>query len=473
MPSISEIDRVSKRMETIVSPKYVSTTMFDRIKSAQDPFPYELSMEQVPYVVVMPNSKEEISEIVKYANIDKIPIFVRGSGTHLGGASRPHTGGIVINTHRLNKIVFMEDYGFFECEPGCICTKVGEELDTKGYFFPMAPGSRRIASMGGLVSNNTSGHVIDASIGKSGDYVYGLEVVLPNGEIIETGTMGLRRPAGTDLTKYFLGGDGLFGIITKIRMRLLPPVQKAYGAAIFSNLASLAKGVQRMYREMRPAPFFMEFMDHKTATVGYKIKGMEPPKGSVIFFVCIGNTKEEASNKVTQILKSFQAENPDEAFKVDDLDMWEKLWSAREVIGSFLMQKDGTQWSAAEIVSNLKDLVECMEEVQNFNKGVPLLAELDLYLFGHIGSLTFHPGVLIPRQWDSEKKRKVVIERFKKETELNVRYNTCGGEWGQFSKRKDFFVKRYGETGYEFVKSIKKVIDPNNILNPGVLEGYR
>jgi glycolate oxidase len=155
------------------------------------------------------------------------------------------------------------------------------------------------------------------------------------------------------------------------------------------------------------------------------------------------------------------------------LDMWNKLWSAREVIGSFLMQKDGNQWSAAEVVSNLKDLVECMEDVQNFNKGLPILGQLDLYLIGHIGSLTFHPGVLMPRQWDSEKKRKAVIERFKKETELNLKYNTCGGEWGQFSKRKDFFIRRYGEAGYEFVKSLKKAIDPNNILNPGVLEGYR
>ena len=473
MGSISEIDGIYKRMETIVSPKYLSATIFDRIKSAQDPFPYEVTKEQVPHVVVMPGNKEEISEIVRYANIDKIPIFVRGSGTHLGGAARPHTHGILINMNRMNKIEFLEDYAFFECEPGCICAKVGEELDKKGYFLPMAPGSRLIASMGGLISNNTSGHVIDASIGKAGDYVYGLEVVLPNGEVIETGTMGLRRPAGTDLTKYFLGGDGLFGIITKIRMRLLPPVQKAYGAAIFSDLVSLAKGVQRMYREMRPAPLFMEFMDQKVATIAYEIKGMEPPKGSVIFFVCIGNTEEEASNKVIQILKSFQAENPDEAFKIDNLDIWNKLWSAREVIGSFLMQKDGNQWSAAEVVSNLKDLVECMEDVQNFNKGVPILGELDLYLFGHIGSLTFHPGVLIPRQWDSEKKRKAVIERFRKETELNLKYNTCGGEWGQFSKRKDFFIRRYGEAGYEFVKSLKKAIDPNNILNPGILEGYR
>jgi glycolate oxidase len=473
MKPVSEVDAIHRDLEKIISPKYVSSTMFERIKNALDPFPYELEKDQIPYIVVVPGDKKEISEIVKYANARKIPLFVRGSGTHLGGASRPHTHGIFLSTRRLNKIEFLEEYGFFECEPGCICAHVEEELKKRGYFLPMAPGSRLIATMGGLVANNTSGHVIDTSIGKPGDYVYGLEVILPNGEIIETGTMGLRRPAGVNLTNFFVGSDGLYGIITKIRMRLLPPVHKAYGVVIFNDLVSMAKGVQRMYREMCPAPLFMEFMDQKSAKIGYELKGLDPPKGSVIFFVSIGNSQEEASHKITQILKSFVAENPDEVLKVEDLDLWEKLWSAREVIGSNLMQKDGYQWSAAEIVSNLKDLPECMEEVQHFNKGLPILSQLELFLFGHIGGLTFHPGVLIPRQWDNERKRMAVDERFQKEMELNLKYGTCGGEWGQFAKRTSFFIKRYGQESYDLVKKMKNLLDPNNILNPGILEGYR
>jgi len=472
MESVSKIDRIYKYMENIVAKEYISTTIFDRIKSAQGVFPYEVKTEQVPYVVVMPSNREELVEIVKYANMEKIPIFISTSGTHALGGTRPHTHGIALSMHRLNKIEFLEEYGFFECEAGCICNKVGEALDKKGYFLPMAPGSRLIATMGGLISNNTSGHVVDTSIGKPGDYVYGLEVVLPNGEIIETGTMGLRRPSGTDLTKYFIGGDGLFGIITKIRMRLLPGIHKAYGAAIFDNLISLAKGVQRMHREMCPSPLFMEFMAQDAAKIGYEIKGMPPPKGSVIFFVCIGNTEEEARNKVDRILKSLQAEKPLEAFTVDDINLWNNLWSTREVLGSFLMRK-GDQWMAAEVVSNLKDLPECMDDAQNFYKDIPLLSQLESHLYGHIGGLTFHPGALMPRQWDSETKKNAIDEKFRKEMELNIKYNTCGGEWGQFSKRTDFFIKRYGQAGYEFVKGLKRTIDPNNILNPGVLEGYR
>lgn len=459
-------------METIVSREYVSGNIYERIKNAIDPFPYEIQKDQIPYVTVMPANAEQVAEIAKYANTKMIPLFIKGSGTNLAGASRPHEPGIVLSTHRLNKIEFLEEYGFFECGPGCTCANVAQEVEKRGYFLPMAPGSRLIASMGGLVSNNTSGHIIDTSIGKPGDYVYGLEAVLPTGEIIETGTMGLRRPAGTDLTKFFVGGDGLLGVITKIRMRLLPSPQRAYGVVVFEDVAAMARGVQRVYMEKRPAPLLMEFLDHKTAKVGYKIKGLEPPAGAVIFYVATGNTKEEATGKARLILESFIAEKPQSADIIEDMELWNKLWSAREVIGSYLMQ-EGQQWSSAEVVSNLKDLPQCMEDVKHFNEGLPVLGQLDLFIFGHIGGLTFHPGVLIPREWDNEKKRQAINERFQRETELNLKYRTCGGEWGQFSKRTNFWRQRYGETSYELVRKMKAVFDPNNILNPGILEGYR
>lgn len=228
-----------------------------------------------------------------------------------------------------------------------------------------------------------------------------------------------------------------------------------------------------MYMERRPAPLFMEFMDEETAKIGYEIKGLEPPNGSVILFTSIGSSKEEASEKVEQILVSLRAEKPVAAHHVEDVDLWEKLWSAREVIGSYLMQQSGNQWSSAEVVSNLRDLVDCMEDARNFTKDLPTLGQLTLYLFGHIGGLTMHPGVIIPKEWDNEKKKRAVDEKFQRETELNLKYGTCGGEWGQLAKRTPFFIQRYGREGYELVRKLKSAFDPNNIVNPGVLEGYR
>ena len=158
---------------------------------------------------------------------------------------------------------------------------------------------------------------------------------------------------------------------------------------------------------------------------------------------------------------------------IEDHEVWEKLWSAREVVNSFIQQQMNCTSTSAEVVSSLRGLVECMEDSVNFNKGLPILSQLPLFLFGHIGALTTHPVMPMPREWDNAKKRQAVEEKFQRETELNLKYETCGGEWGQFSKRKDFFLRRYGEAAYKMVVALKLALDPHNILNPGVLEGYR
>jgi glycolate oxidase len=457
-------------LEGIVSQKYVSTHIFEKIKSSLDTFPYDLEREHLPYAIVMPGSKEEVREILLYANTIRVPVHVRGSGTSFTGASRYRTPGIILSTRRLNTIDFHEDYGFVECGPGSICATLDESLKKRGFFLPAAPGSRLVATMGGIIANNTSAHIVDTSIGKPGDYVLGLEVVLPTGEIIETGTKGLRRPAGTDLTKLFVGGDGLLGVITKIRIRLVPEFKRACGFAIYRDLGSVARAVQRMYRERRPIPLFVEFMEEKAAQIGYELKDISLPTGAAVLFVSIGDTEEEAARKAKQVLLSLRAEGPKEAEVVDDEAFWEKLWSAREVIGSFLMQQTGNQWSSAEVVSNLKDLGSCLEEAARFNEGLPILGQLPLYLFGHIGGLTMHPGVIIPKDWESEKKRKAIDEKFRREEELNLKYGTCGGEWGQFARRSQFFVRRYGAKSYDLVRGMKGVFDPNNILNPDVID---
>ncbi len=460
-------------LEDVVGKRNVSTSIFEKIKQSVDPFPYHAEKDKLPLAVALPESKEQISEIMKFANKERIPVFVRGSGTQLAGSSRPHVPGIVINTSRLTSFEIMEDYGFFECGPGVRVGEAGDMLAARGWFLPILPGSRVIASMGGVISNNTSGHIIDAAIGKLGDYVLGIEAVLPTGEIIETGTTGLRKPAGMDLTKMFVGGDGIMGVVTKIRMRLIPMVKQSYGIAVYPDLKSIARAVRNMYLEKAPAPLFTEFMDQNVSRIAFEIKDLEPPPGPVIFFVAIGQDKEEADKKMAKVMEVFKKENPITAYAITDLEEWKKIWVAREVIAPYLMNKLQGKLIAIELVSNLANLEEAMEEGARFNEGVPYLQDLTNYYFGHIGALTMHPTFILPPEWDDSVMREINKHQFRKEAEFNLKYNTCGGEWGQFSKRTPFFIKRYGETSYELVKKMKAVFDPNNILNPGILEGYR
>lgn len=456
----------------IIPAEFVSRSIFERINSSLDPYTAgtDIIPEELPYVVVKPGSTEEVSGLMKYANSKRIPVYVRGSGSSLHGAARFHRKGIVLNSRRLNRLEINKEYGFVEFGPGHRVLEVKQELEKEGYFLPVVPGSIRVASIGGIISNNTSAHAIDSCLGKPRDYVLGLEVVLPTGEILETGTKSLRRVAGTDLTQYFVGGDGILGVITGVRMRLFPLFESAYGVAFFHDLTSLARAVQRVYVEKVPPPLFLELLDKTVGDMAFKLQGLPQPPGPLIMFHFNGNTEQEAVSKLNRCIEVAKKESPIEVRRVEDIDEWHKIWLSRESALPYCCQAGEGTFGISEVVSTLPALVDCIDEASNYQRGKPTLERLGKpYLFGHIGALTFHPTYVIPVNWSPEDKANVITEMFEKEAELNTKFGTCGGEWGQLCRRNPFFVKRYGEKAFELVKGVKKVFDPNNILNPNML----
>jgi len=472
MVSLTEqqVDAMVEDLCRFIDPQFVTTSLAERINNATDIRQPEVIKDNLPYAVVRPGSAEEVSKLLEYATARKIPVFVRGSGTCLKGSSNYPFPGIVLRTSRLSHLNISPENGFFESGPGLRVLYVADKLAEQGYFLPIYPGSRRIASMGGVVSNNTSGHIVDSSVGKIRDYILGLQVVLPTGEILETGTKGLRRPAGTDLTQYFVGGDGLLGVITNIRFRLVPAFKEAYGVAFFDNMPSLIKAVQRIYVERVSPPLFMELMDARCAKIGFNLQDLPEPPGPVLMFSAIGETEEIASHKIEQLVKTIQKEKPTKCEAVTDIEYWEKIWLAREVIGSYIQRETKSSSANIEVTSTVAGLLDCYYDCVEYNKGVPILEEVGKpYLFGHIGALTFHPGLYVSNAWPMEKKMAAVDAAMAKEGELNLKYGTCGGEWGQFSRRTDFDRKRYGEKTIQLVKAVKRVFDPSYILNPGVL----
>jgi len=459
-------------LSKVLPKESLSKSVFERINNALDPYTFasDISREKLPYLVVRPGSTDEVSALMKYANSKKIPVYVRGSGTSLQGASRYRHKGIVLNVSRLNHLNIMKNYGFVESGPGHRVLHVKSQLEKEGYYLPLVPGSIRVASIGGIISNNSSAHAVDSCLGKPRDYVLGLEVVLPTGEVLQTGTKSLRRAAGTDLTHYFVGGDGLLGVITGIRMRLLPSFKNAYGVAFFDDPIPLARAVQRVYLEKAPPPLFFEFLDERVAQISFKIQGLAPPPGPLLMFHAIGATEEEATYKINEVVKAIQKESPTEAKRIEDINEWHKIWLARESALPYICQAGKGVFGLSEIVSTVPDLVDCLKDAMNMGKGMPTLEKLGQpYLFGHIGALTFHPVFIIPADWPTEEKAKVVEEMFLKEAEINEKYGTCGGEWGQFARRAPFYLKRYGEKAFQMVRGVKKLFDPNNILNPDVL----
>jgi FAD/FMN-containing dehydrogenase len=224
-----------------------------------------------------------------------------------------------------------------------------------------------------------------------------------------------------------------------------------------------------MYYENAPLPLFMEFMDKNSATVGFKLQGLQPPPGPVIIFLTLGHTDEEASQKADRLVEVLKKEKPIQAQKIEDMEYWQTIWRVREVMLPYLMQEGKGAFAGCEIVSTLANLQECLQDAIKMSDDMPTLRGMDSFVFGHIGALTIHVDYILPAEWPAVKKVAAVTEVLQKEAEINLKYGTCGGEWGQFSKRNPFYLKRYGEQNYKLVIEMKKLFDPNNILNPGIL----
>jgi len=462
-------DLIFQELVSIVGKKYVKKDLYERISYASDPMPYDLSDNNIPDFVVKPANTEEVSLILKYANENRIPVAVHGSGTALHGITRPKRKGILLNTNRLNKFEIDEDYMYFTCDPGVICTDIMKALESEGYFLPMFPGSLLTATMGGLVAINTIGHMVDSCYGKPINHVLALEVVLPTGEIINTGSDSLRRPAGIDLTRFFVGSEGLFGVITEIKMALVRRPEQSFVMAFFKDLYSIGKAWIEVYRKKISLPIYGEFLDIKTAEHGFEIKGLDPPENPITMATAIGETQELALKNAEKICSVFKREGATIARVLEDSIEQAKIWETRNFI--MHVAEGGGGVALVECVAALPHLADAMIDLEKIPEKLSVFRELPYYAFGHVGSLGLHGMFVIPKDMPNEERRRGLKELMKVEKEMNLKYEACGGEWGQMAHRIPFFKEKYGEIAYNLLKEMKRTFDPNNILNPGNLEG--
>lgn len=463
------IARLVSDLKGMVGEAYVSDDIYDRVSYARDPMPYDIEDQNIPYAVVRPGSIKEVSKLMAYLNKRKIPVYLHGSGTSLGGHSRPKMRSVVLATNRFNQIDINEEYMFVEFGGGTICADLMKALDEKGYLLPMNPGSQIVATMGGLIATNTIGHMIDVVYGRPSHRVLGLEVVLPTGEIIETGTKSLRRPSGIDFTRFFAGSEGLFGIITKVRMDLIKKPFAKYVAAFFKEPESAAYSFMRMYREKIPMPLYGEFLGENSARVGFQTKGLEPPEGCVALATSVGKTQEEADKNAELIKSIFDNEKAFRSMTLGPGDEQEKIWASREFILHTTQGKGN--FVAVEIVAAIPHLAKAMTEIHEVPKTMKIFKDAEIYTYGHLGALSLHGLFVIPNEWSDAKKKAAHREVMEVDRRMNLKYEAAGGEWGQMAVRVPFWRKKYGEKAYGLLKQIKAVFDPNNILNPGNIDG--
>ena len=410
--------------------------------------------------VVFPETNEEVSKILKICNEHKIPVVPFGTGTSLEGNVVGNDQGITISLEKMNKIlsVNVED---FDCKVQACVTReqLNEYLREDGVFFPIDPGAN--AAIGGMAATSASG-TMAVKYGTMKTVISGLTVVLPNGEIIKTGSRTKKTSAGYNLTNLFIGSEGTLGIITEVQLRLSPIPESIMSAVChFKTLEDAVKTAQEVIQYGIPiARIEMLNKDQMEISIEYsKLKDVDATP--TLFFEFHGS---EISNKESiDIVEEISKNNNGSSFKwAKDLAERNKLWQARwDVYYSVKAQINNGRVYSTDVCLPISKITECVNfadaEAKKFGLRAPMV--------GHLGDGNFH--VLLP--YDPEKKE--TYQKIRKFSDILIEKTlelegTITGEHGVGLHKKDYLLKEHGDN-LPVMKSIKRTIDPNNIMNPG------
>ena len=410
--------------------------------------------------VVFPETNEEVSRILKLCNEHKIPVVPFGTGTSLEGNVVGNENGITISLEKMNKVLSVnaED---FDCRVQACVTKeqLNDYLREDGVFFPIDPGAN--AAIGGMASTSASG-TMAVKYGTMKTVITGLTVVLSNGDIINTGSRTKKTSAGYNLTNLFIGSEGTLGIITEVHLRLSPIPESIMSAVChFPSLENAVQTAQQVIQYGVPiARIEMLNKDQMEISINYsKLTDIEAVP--TLFFEFHGS---ESSNKENiKIVEEISKDNNGSSFKwAKDLEERNKLWKARwDVYYSVKALIDNGRVYSTDVCLPISRITECVNFAEEQTKKFGLRAPM----VGHLGDGNFH--VLLP--FDPKKKETYKkIREFndlliKKSLELN---GTITGEHGIGLHKKEYLLEEHPDN-IPVMKSIKRTMDPNNIMSPG------
>ena len=415
--------------------------------------------ENLPDAVIFPNNSEEVSLIIKFANDRGIPIIPFGAGTSLEGHVHAVNGGITINTMNMNKILNInKDDMNCVVQPGVTRNDLNEFLKDTGLFFPVDPGAN--ATLGGMCATRASG-TNTVRYGTIREQVMGLEVVMPNGKIIKTGTKARKSAAGYDLTHLMLGSEGTLGVITEITMKLHGRPE-AVSAAVcpFSEIEEAVNTVIEAIQVGLPLSR-IELLDEIQIMAINRHEKMELEEKPTLFVEIQGS----ALGVREQIEIFGEIAETNNVLKFDWSDQHEtinKLWSARH--GAYyaaLALDPGKKGFTTDVCVPISRLTECILETKKDLEESEILAPL----VGHVGDGNFHLIMLLDPDNNEEvvKAKKFNEKLIDRALEMG---GTSTGEHGIGLGKKDCLIKEQG-LSIEFMKKIKMAFDPKNIMNPG------
>ncbi|MFP3177811.1 MAG: FAD-binding oxidoreductase [Thermocladium sp.] len=462
MPIIDELRKA-------VGDNHVLTTREDMLPYMRDAS-YFIGEE--PIAVVLPGNTEELSRIVKACYANEVPMYVRGGGTSLTGSSVPMRGGVVISMNRFDKILETSiPDRYVVAEAGVRLDTLNAYLSKFNYFYPPDPASSLAATVGGSLSTNAGG-LRGVMYGATKEWVLGMEVVLPTGEVAQFGGRVLKRSIGYDLTALMIGSEGTLGIITKATLKIAPIPRRIGRILVYYESIDAAGRAVAKLKEAGIIPYIAEFMDRISMEAAKKGKGVDyPQEANYMLIIDIASTEESLQKDLESAAEVLKSTSPMSLRITTDPAEMERIYLARKgLYSSLLMERTapGEKVIIGDIVVPSTEVPATLLDIDNAIRNYGFKVSL----FGHIGDGNIHLNIFADTSKENEMRR---VSSFLLETGMiAVRHGgSVSAEHGIGLEKKQLLVEELKARGtlvnLELMRQIKKVFDPKNLLNRGKL----
>ena len=411
--------------------------------------------QYMPDYVVQVLSTEDVQNVVKLADEHIIPIYARGASTSLSGGALPVKGGIVVDFSQWNdEFEIYPDDLIIKTRPGVITGKIHALAEKHNLMYPPDPSSSVVCTIGGNLAENAGGPR-GIKYGVTKDYVIGLEVVMPDGEVIRTGGQTIKNVTGYDLTKLLIGSEGTLGIITEATLRLIPkPLDTKTAMIIFDDLYTAGKSISKILTSgVRPSK--MEILDHNALNKVEDYAGLDLPRdAAAILLIEVDGNPENLGDELDTIKKALKEIDVENVEIAESKEAEDKLWQVRKLVSPAVVESGYTKISedATVPLSKIPEMFKKIDEIKT-------KYDLNIVVFGHAGDGNLHPTINTNMRDENEvrKTEDAVEEIFNYAIELG---GTLSGEHGIGVMKKAFIKKEMGEAGVRYQQMIKKALDP-------------
>jgi glycolate dehydrogenase FAD-linked subunit len=458
---------IAARLREIVPPDHVIDDVTTLVPYSYDASFWSLRKRRMPDVVVVPETGAEVAAVVRFAGQTGTPIVARGAGTGQTGGAVAARGGIVLSFARMRRVHEIDRIDLqVSIEPGIVYADLNAALAPHGLFFPPDPGSGRACTVGGMVANNASGpHAV--KWGTTSAYVLGAEVVLADGSVIMTGgehSKALKSSSGIDLTKLFVGSEGTLGILTKLRLRVQPrPPARAVVLAAYDVLEDTVRTIDDLFAA-GILPATAELLDRSAVEALMKWRPeLGLPSGEAVLLIEIEGTRATVSAAVREVDGIVRPRAALTQLAEEEAAI-QRLWAARgglAAASALVFPGKHRIFAGEDLAVPLAEIPRTIRRAREIGTETGTT----VIFYGHFGDGNVHTAILIdPTNVDEVRRADELADRLHL-LSLEVG-GTVTGEHGTGAVRQRYMAREHG-AAYEVMRTIKRSLDPQGILNPG------